>query len=244
MAQQLQDVCEILIVDRILDHTLAQEPQAFGIKGPSGKKTTQTNQIIKVGSKEGEMNHQKSKAKKIQISAEIHRELPGTRVKPCASEGLAQANLPFDNPNDQEDNAKEDKATTLNNDELIEEEMIRFNLSHMTKDILDSTTDASKNETDLDVMIEEELAYYNLTERKLDDKMENETNSWDAKSVGENETPDVIVNQTTLLENQQRDVRSVLSFGKSLDSLDSDIFEVFADLEGSVPIKKYLFVRF
>ena len=224
MAQQLQDVCEILIVDRILDHTLAQEPQAFGIKGPSGKKTTQTNQIIKVGSKEGEMNHQKSKAKKIQISAEIHRELPGTRVKPCASEGLAQANLPFDNPNDQEDNAKEDKATTLNNDELIEEEMIRFNLSHMTKDILDSTTDASKNETDLDVMIEEELAYYNLTERKLDDKMENETNSWDAKSFEENETPDVIINQTTLLENQQRDARSVLSFGKSFDSLDSDIF--------------------
>ena len=93
-------------------------------------------------------------------------------------------------------------------------------------------------------MIEEELVNYNLTERKLDDKMENETNSWDAESVEENETPDVIVNQTTLLENQQRDARSVLSFGKSLDSLDSDIFEFFADLEGSVSFKKISFVRF
>ena len=88
--------------------------------------------------------------------------------------------------------------------------------------------------------IEEELAYYNLTERKLDDKMENETNSWDAKSFEENETPDVIINQTTLLENQQRDARSVLSFGKSLDS---DIFEFFADLEGSVSFKKISFCK-
>ena len=238
VAQQLQDVCEILTVDRILDHTLAQEPQAFGIKGPSGKKTTQTNQINKVGSKKGEKNHQKPNAKKIQVLADIHRELPDTRVKPCTPGGLAQANLPIDNPNDQEDNAEEND-TTLNDDELIEQEMIHFNLSNRTKDTLDPT-DIPKNETDLDVMIEEELVNYNLTERKLDDKMENETNSWDAESVEENETPNVIVNQTTLLENQQRDARSVLSFGKSLDSLDSDIFEFFADLEGSVPIKKYL----
>ena len=139
VAQQLQDVCEILTVDRILDHTLAQEPQAFGIKGPSGKRTTKTDQINKVGSKEGEKNHQKSKAGKIQISAEIHRELPDTRVKPCASGGLAQANLPFDNPKDHQDNAKEENTITLNDDELIEQEMIRFNLSNRTKDTLDST---------------------------------------------------------------------------------------------------------
>ena len=231
VAQQLQEVCEILTVEHIFEHTLAQEPQAFGIKG---KKTTKTDQINMVGSKKGEKNLQKPKAKKIQVLADILRELPDTRVKSCASEGLAQANLPFDNPNDQEDNAQEENATTLNHDELIEQEMVRFNLSNRTKDI-------PKNETDLDVMIEEELVNYNLTGRKLDDKMENETNSWVAESVEENETPDVIVNQTTLLEYQQRDARSVLSFGKSLDS---DIFEFFADLEGSISFKKFLFVRF
>ena len=149
--------------------------------------------------------------------------------------------LTFDNPNDQ-DNAEEENTTTLNDDELIEQEMIHFNLSNRTKDTLDPT-DIPKNETDLDVMIEEELVNYNLTERKLDDKMENETNSWDAESVEENETPDVIVNQTTLLENQQRAARSVLSFGKSLDSLDSDIFEFFADLEGSVSFEKISFCK-
>ena len=244
--QQLLEACEVLTVDKIFEHTVAQEAQPFGIKDISAKKTMESVQLNMDNSIEEQQDGQKPKSRKVKVQVEAHEELPGTRIK---SRFQTQQNLRKHRSQaiSRQRNSNEENAINIidqTDDELIEQEMALFNLTDKEKSRIYSK-DCLENETVLDEIIAEELEYYNLSKGKPVGKIhdeEEDTNSWDAISNDLNKTSGVILNPKTLQENEQRDERRVSSFCKSLDS---DIFEILADLEGMLPLKyKFDFWKF
>ena len=175
--QQLQNVSDILTFDQIMEHTSAQITQAFNINEvTSAKRTAKLNRSDK---------DLKKKSKTNKIPVEIDREVSCI----SSSRSQSQPNLLEEN-HDQED-SQEGTPISLNDqandDELIEQEMVHFNLSRKgeqrhTSDSIDI----------LDQMINEEMSYYNLTHKKSHG--EAKYNSWDSESVDQNEPQQVILN--------------------------------------------------
>ena len=221
IAQQLQIASDILTLNEVMEHTSAQKAQAFDINEvTSAKKTVKLHQTD---------NDVKKKSKTNKIPVKINEELSffSTSRSQCQPNLLENQSIQANQENhDQEDIQQVTISSNnqANEAELIEQEMVHFNLSRKNEQ---RDTSDSINTQELDQMISEEMSYYNLTQEKPDEKTK--YNSWDSESVDQNVPQQVVLNPRSLLEDQQIDARRVLSFCKSLDD---DIFELLADLEG------------
>ena len=187
ITQQLQNVSNILTFDQIMEHTTAQTPQAFDINEvTSAKKTAKLNRTDK---------DLKKKSKTNKIAVKIDRELScisGSRSQ-SQPNPLEYKNIQANQENHDHGDSQEGTPISLNDqaidDELIEQEMVHFNLSRkveprQTSDSIDI----------LDQMINEEMSYYNLTHKKSHG--EAKYNSWDSESVDQKNEPqqEVILN--------------------------------------------------
>ena len=78
---------------------------------------------------------------------------------------------------------------------------------------------------------DEELDYYNLSERKMGDRIidHGKFKKCDSYSIDLKESQEISVTQRNLPDDQHDETRKVLSFGKSIDN---DIAEIFANFEG------------
>ena len=89
----------------------------------------------------------------------------------------------------------------------------------------------SITESMLDEMIDKELDYYNLSERKMGDRIidHGKFKKCDSYSIDLKESQEISVTQRNLPDDQHDETKKVLSFGKSVDN---DIAEIFANFEG------------
>ena len=164
----LQDACETLIGDQILEHTLAPEPKVFGINNTSN--FVQVNQVdLSEGQKlqETKKAQKRQKSNKVDIQVEIHQELSRTRLKSARTQSNIGKDVIITYQQHLEEAAE--RNVIPRTDQQTKSGLVQSDLSeiqlYFEEDDVNSTFDIIDIKSMLD---EEKMTHYNLSERKLE----------------------------------------------------------------------------
>ena len=164
----LQDACETLIGDQILEHTLAPEPKVFGTNYTSN--FVQVNKVDMSGGQklqETKKAQKRPKSNKVDIQVEIHQELSHTRLKSARTQSNIGKDVIITYQQHLEEAAKRNAIPRT--DQQTKSGLGQSDLSeiqlYFEEDDVNSTFDIIDIKSMLD---EEKMTHYNLSERKLE----------------------------------------------------------------------------